>query len=542
MRNWKIWVAILAAAALVATGVLVIRNRNASSAEAEALSQVFAVQRGSLVASITPTGEVSARNREVLRFDVVEAELIELLVKAGQQIKAGDIIASIDTADLEHDLDQAEANLLSAEDNLENAMQPYSALDEKQAQVAVKQAQVSLEQAREELEEVLNPDSEAAEEAVADAAQDLQEAQEALVALQNDPSIDSQLETLQWKANQAEVDHGGFLQQTVITEEGLDKQLLAYNKMMDTRDALETSQTRAALNLLNAENKVILAQQALEEVEKELAKLRAGADELELAQAQNKVAQAEYNLAKAQDDLATVQAGPQQDDIELAQAKYDAAVANLAEAQEALDNAIMVAPFNGTIISTGADVGDLVDSGTTIATIADLNDLEITASVDETEISKLQVGQKATITFDAFSGLRFQGEVLEIPLEGTVVQNIVTYGVRVSLEGVEDVDISPGMTANLTIVVGQTEDALLVPVLAIQQSDDGNVLILQDASGSTVVTPVQVGLSNGLYVEIVRGLAEGDQVLVQYETEEAQTGVPGGGSVIRVPGMGGMGR
>ncbi|MFH1929764.1 MAG: efflux RND transporter periplasmic adaptor subunit [Chloroflexota bacterium] len=542
MRNWKTWIAILAAAALVATGVLVIRNRNASSAEAEALSQVFAVQRGSLVASITPTGEVSARNREVLRFDVVEAELIELLVKAGQQIKAGDIIASIDTADLERDLDQAEANLLSAEDNLENAMQPYSALDEKQAQVAVKQAQVSLEQAREELEEVLNPDSEATEEAVADAAQDLQEAQEALVALQNDPSIDSQLEILQWKANQAEVDHGGFLQQTVITEEGLDKQLLAYNKMMDTRDALEASQARAALNLLNAENKVILAQQALEEVEKELAKLRAGADELELAPAQNKVAQAEYNLAKAQVDLATVQAGPQQDDIELAQAKYDAAVANLAEAQEALDNAIMVAPFNGTIISTGADVGDVVDSGTTIATIADLNDLEITASVDETEISKLQVGQRATITFDAFSGLRFQGEVLEIPLEGTVVQNIVTYEVRVSLEGVEDVDISPGMTANLTIVVGQTEDALLVPILAIQQSDDGNVVILQDASGSTVVTPVQVGLSNGLYVEIVRGLAEGDQVLVQYETAATQTGFLGGGSVIRVPGMGGMGR
>ena len=98
------------------------------------------------------------------------------------------------------------------------------------------------------------------------------------------------------------------------------------------------------------------------------------------------------------------------------------------------------------------------------------------------------------------------------------------------------------MTANLTIVVGETEDALLVPTLAIQQSDDGNVVILQDASGSTVVTPVQVGLSNGVYVEILRGLVEGDQVLVQYETEETQFGFPGGGSVIRMPGMGGMGR
>ncbi|MCG2767038.1 MAG: efflux RND transporter periplasmic adaptor subunit [Anaerolineae bacterium] len=542
MKNRKTWIAIVAAAALVVAGVLVIRNRNGSSEEADELSQVFAAQRGSLVESITPTGEVSARNREVLIFDVSEAELIELLVRAGQKVSEGDVIASIDTADLERDLDQAEADLLAAEDSLERATQPYSALDEKQAQVAVSQALVSLEQAKEEVEEVQNPDVEATEKAVADATQNLQEAQETLVALQNDPSNDSLIEILQWKANQAEVDHGGFLQQTVITEEGMDKQLLAYNKMMDTRDALEAAQARAALNLLNGQNKVILAEQALAEAEEELTELRAGVDEMDLAQVQNKVAQAEYNLAKAQDDLTTIQAGPQQNNIELAQAKYSATVAALEEAQETLDGAVMVAPFDGTIMSTGADVGDLVDSGTPIATIADLNDLEITASVDETEISKLRVGQKASITFDAFPSIRLHGEIQEIPLEGSLIQNIVTYKVRVSLEGVEDVDIFPGMTANLTIVVGQNENALLVPALAIQQSDDGNVVILQDASGSTVVTPVQVGLSNGIYVEILRGLVDGDQVLVQYQTEETQLGFPGGGSIIRMPGMGGMGR
>ena len=197
----------------------------------------------------------------------------------------------------------------------------------------------------------------------------------------------------------------------------------------------------------------------------------------------------------------------------------------------------MVAPFDGTIITTGADVGDLVGVSTKIATIADLNDLEITAYVGETEISKLKLGQVANITFDAFPGLRFQGEVLEIPLEGSLSQSIVTYEVRVSLGAVEDVDISPGMTANLTIVVGEAEDALLVPSLAIQQSDDGNVVILQDPSGSTVVTPIQVGLSDGLYVEVLRGLVEGDQVLVQYQTEETQMMMPGGG-MMRMPGMG----
>ena len=537
MKNWKTWIALVVAAALVVAGVLVTRNRGASTAEADDMTQVFTVQRGSVTESITPTGEVNARNREVLRFEVAEAELIEMLAVAGQSVKEGDIIASIDTAELERDLDQAEADLLAAEDSLEKATEPYSALDEQQAQVAVSQALVSLDQAKEDLKELLNPDIEAAEEAVTDAEEDLQDAQAALAALQNDPSIDSQIEILVWKANEAEVAHGALLEQTVVTEEGLDKQLLAYNRMMDTRDALETAQTRAALNLLKAENEVILAAQALEDAQQELAEFLAGPDETELAQAQNKVAQAEYNLAKARDDLTTIQAGPQQDDVELAEAKYAAAVASQEEAQEALDGAVMVAPFDGTIITTGADVGDLVGVSTKIATIADLNDLEITAYVDETEISKLKLGQVANITFDAFPGLRFQGEVLEIPLEGSLSQSIVTYEVRVSLEGVEDVDISPGMTANLTIVVGEAEDALLVSSLAIQQSDDGNVVILQDPSGSTVVTPIQVGLSDGLYVEVLRGLVEGDQVLVQYQTEETQMMMPGGG-MMRMPGMG----
>jgi len=538
MKNWKSWIAIVAAAALVVAGVLVMRNRGASTAEADDMTQVFAVQRGSVTESVTPTGEVSARNREVLRFEVAEAELIEMFVVAGQSVKEGDIIASIATAELERDLDQAEADLLAAEDSLEKATEPYSALDEQQAQVAVSQALVSLDQAKEDLEELLNPDIEAAEEAVTDAEEDLQDTQASLEALQNDPSIDSQIDTLQWKANEAEVAHGALLEQSVVTEEGLDKQQLAYNKMMDTRDALETTQARAALDLLKAENEAILAAQGLEDAQEELADLLAGPDETELAQAQNKVAQAEYNLAKAQDDLATIQAGPQQDDIELAEAKYAVAVASLEEAQEALHGAVMVAPFDGTIITADADVGDLVGVSTKIAAIADLNDLEITAHVDETEISKLQLGQVANITFDAFPGLRFRGEILEIPLEGSLSQNIVTYDVRVSLEGVEEVDVSPGMTANLTIVVGEAEDALLVPSLAIQESDDGNVVILQDPSGSTVVTPIQVGLSDGLYVEVLRGLVEGDQVLVQYQTEETQMMMPGGG-MMRMPGMGG---
>jgi multidrug efflux pump subunit AcrA (membrane-fusion protein) len=76
------------------------------------------------------------------------------------------------------------------------------------------------------------------------------------------------------------------------------------------------------------------------------------------------------------------------------------------------------------------------------------------------------------------------------------------------------------MTANLTIITGESKNALLIPALAVQQGDSGDVVLVPDAAGTPVETPVQIGLGNGTYVEVLRGLNEGDQVLVVYDTTE----------------------
>jgi len=125
-----------------------------------------------------------------------------------------------------------------------------------------------------------------------------------------------------------------------------------------------------------------------------------------------------------------------------------------------------------------------------------------------------------------------------VPLQGNLVQNVLTYDVPVSLEGINGVALRPGMTANLNIVVGQRQDVLLVPALAVQQSDEGNVVLVQDTpDGPAVTTPVQVGLSDGTYVEIASGLIEGDRVLVEYQAADQQQG----GFFVGGPGMPGGG-
>jgi HlyD family secretion protein len=524
MKDWKTW-AIAGLIVLAGAGViLALRMRNTS--QETSFTQVVAVERGDLAATITPTGEVSAERRTQLSFNVSRIALAELYVIAGQQVKKGDVLARIDPAPLEQAVAQTEADLLSAQEALEEAQKPPTEMARLKADLEIVQAEVALEEAKQALEEALKPDSSAIENAT----RTLQQAEANLAALQSDSTTQSQIDRLQWLANEAEVKHGALLTSDLTTELGRDRLLLAYNNMLDTRDNLEAAKARAALDLLNAQDKVVQARDAL-------AKLKTGPDTAAVTQARYKVALAEYNLAQANDKLTTLLAGPDPKTLQLAQSRYDAAKATLDEAQTALEAATMVAPFDATVISVGAQVGDLVSSSTTVVTLADLSNMQILANVDETDISQVQVGQDVLITFDAFPGTQFWGNVLEVPLEGKLVQNIVRYEVRVSLQDASTAALRSGMTANLTIIVGYSPNALLLPVLAVRQAEQGYVVMLQASTrGATVAMPVEVGLSDGQYIEVLRGLNEGDRVLVEYQPVQQQQAVRFSGAGFTVPG------
>jgi HlyD family secretion protein len=520
------WVLVLGVlGGLAWAGMTLLSNQRAASEDSSSFTDVVTVERGSLTASVSPTGEVYAPRQVQLTCDVTRIPLLELNVAAGQEVKTGDVLARIDPASLERAVRQAQANLLSAEDALEQAQDPYTDLDRQQAELAVAQAQTALEAAQQDLADLQDPELEAAQTAVEDAIQQLKQAQDDLASLQEDEAILEEIDRLQWEANEAEAAHGELLAKNGSGEVYQDRLRLAYNRMLDAQEALETAKLQAALNLLHAETQVVEAQEALADAKASLADLQAGPTALELAQARNQVAQAAYNLTKAEDDLATIVAGPDANEIQVAQASYNAVLAALEEAQATLEAATMLAPFDGTVVSVGAEVGDLVSSGTVVVSLADLTQLRVRASVDETDISQVEVGQPVQITFDAFPGRQFQGQVLEVPLEGELSQNIVIYQVLISLEGTEAVALKSGMTANLQIIVGQRENALLVPLLAVQQGDTGDVVLVQDVPGeSAVQAPVELGLNDGTYVEVLRGLNEGDQVVVQYDTSEQTTG------------------
>jgi RND family efflux transporter MFP subunit len=526
-------------------------------------------------------GEVLARIEDTtLERAVTQAEA-DLTVAKDDLEKAQIPFSELDTVQARLAVTQAGVALEEAREAVEAVQNPDSELDLTEARLAVDQAEIELQDAKEAVEALLDPDLESARTAVRDSSVDLEDAKRQLVVVQNDPDNAERLRTLEYEAvwyrnnyweAQERFDKGKIDQQKLDWEysnmlaaeeklraaqvrgesdlanaqQQVTKSTEAYREALDTLSELQGDPD--PLELARAEDGVTQAQYNLAKAQEELVTVEAGPGSLELTRVQTQVGQAEYNLAKAEADLAEIEAGPDPKEIEVAQAKVVSAQATLDEARAALKAATMIAPFDGTVISLGSEVGDLISSSTIVVSLADLSNLRVRAIVDETDISKVEIGQEVGITFDAFPGHQFRGQVLEVPLQGTLAQNILTYDVPTSLEGTREVALKPGMTANLSIVVGRRENVLLVPKMAVRQGEDGNVVTVQDTlQGAEVAVPVQAGLSDGMYVEVIRGLNEGDLVVVDYALQE--DGVAdfrgfGGmmGGMGRVPGGGPRGR
>ncbi|MEI6581034.1 MAG: efflux RND transporter periplasmic adaptor subunit [bacterium] len=199
----------------------------------------------------------------------------------------------------------------------------------------------------------------------------------------------------------------------------------------------------------------------------------------------------------------------------------------LADAKDALSKYNIVAPFSGTIASVPVNLGDNAGSGTILATIITSKKLA-TIPLNEVDIAKIKLGQKATLTFDAIPDLTITGRVEEIDSIGTVSQGVVNYNVKISFD-TNDTRVKPGMSTSAAIITNIKQNILTVPGAAVK-SQNGTSYVqtfttaLPKAAlgvqGSPSIIPptnvtVTTGLSSDTLVEITSGLNEGDIVVTK---------------------------
>ena len=532
MRQLKRFLPILVIlSAVAAGGIWYYQTRVALPADAasDGFTQVVSVQQGDLSASISVVGELYAVQQEDLYFDRLSdtTPLLTLSVEAGHLVEEGQVLATIDTSPYRQALDQGESDLQEAEELLADLQTPPSDLDVAEADLAVAQAQLRREQAKQKLEDLLNPDvSSTLESALNNARDDLAQArlQESLEQYGTLAKGERDLlYAIDWhdrRINELELlvsDGQASLEQI---EELADER----DELVETRSDLARVQSQRELALQVAAAETAAAVAAVADAEEALAEAQAGVDGLDLAKAELAIREAEVGLAEAQEKRAELDEGVDPVDLAAAQASLDKKRLAVAEVEADLAAATMGAPFDGTVLRTSVEQGNLINKSRKILTVANLNELRVRAAVDETTVRQVVEGQAAVITFDAFPGQQFGGQVLSVPLQGTLQGDVMVYQVPVLLEGAEELPLLVGMTANVEIRVGQVENVLLVPTMALQSSGGFYQVLVaggSDPEAAPQAVPVEVGLSDGMYTEIVRGLNAGDQVVVQIQASDS---------------------
>ena len=208
----------------------------------------------------------------------------------------------------------------------------------------------------------------------------------------------------------------------------------------------------------------------------------------------------------------------------------------LEDAKEKLKDYYVYAPFGGEISQVSVSNGDAVSSATSLAIL--ITDQKIAElSLNEIDMAKVQVGDDATLTFDALPDLTLSGKVIEVDPIGIESQGVVSYTIKISLDK-NDERLKPGMTVNADIITETKKDTLLLSNSAVKTQGDSNyveVVNKEDISASSEMKngvalntapkrqPIKIGISNDEFTEILSGLNEGDYVVLKTVNSNSTT-------------------
>jgi HlyD family secretion protein len=203
-----------------------------------------------------------------------------------------------------------------------------------------------------------------------------------------------------------------------------------------------------------------------------------------------------------------------ENDSRLAQAMVDKAQANLAEEEIQLSYATITVPIDGIVAFVSTQEGETVVASLnapTFVTLIDLRKLEVTVFVDETDIGRIKVGQRAKFTVDTYANQFFNGKVREIHPKAVIKDNVVNYEVILDIEKKKAAKLRPEMTANVVVTTGTRKNVLTLPKEAVKREGKKTFVVMQ-VNGELEDKPIELGWRDSGRIEVVSGLKEGDLI------------------------------
>ena len=445
-----------------------------NSASASSFTREATVERGTVLAQVSASGNLALAAQSSLAFGA-SGKVTAVKVSVGQQVTAGQVLATIDPTAANLALTEANEQLTVAQDNLAKAQDGPSA-----QQQAVDDDQLTSD-----------------ENAVTDA-QDNLNAAEAL------PTCSGKTVT-------------GCTTSAQLTQD--------QNSLTNAEDSLQTAKDTQALN-----NQV---------------------DPGTIAQDQEAVtqAQASVNTAQQEVDGTTITAPSAGTILTIAgqvgtEASAGSSTTGATSSSSGSGSSGSTTGSTGstTTGSTSSSTGSSSSSASTFITMADVNQLQITADVSETDIDSIKDGQDATITLNALPDTPLGATVSSVSPTSTTVSNVVENAVTLNLVGNTPSGVRPGQSASILITTGEASNALYVPSSAITTTGDSSYVTVV-AQGKDVPTKVTTGVVGTTDTEITSGLTQGQEVLETISTSSTTSttgrGFGGIGGGTGATGLGG---
>lgn len=546
-----------------------------------------AVEKGTLIISVSGSGQVSALDQLDIKSKV-KGDVLAVYVNKGQEIKKGEIIARLDSADFQKAVSDAQDSLETAQIELEDLSSPPDELTLLKAENTIIQSRNSLERLR--LDQT--DDYQKALDTIKRSKEDIESAYKNTLntitnAFGDMPAVMTGLNNIlysyeiaqseitlsnyQWNISvyenafesqdrsevalfirsaedsykQAKKNYDQNFENYKKTRYDSDEKIIEdlLNQTIETAESIaqavkdQTNLISLVINYLSNHNQrvynnlnsyqadlksysskatshyssLLSIQRTLEDSRE--AKTDAEQDLAEMEKTQPlDLQEAEISLAEKEKSLTELKAGPDELDIRAKKLVVEQKQDTLISAKQDLADCNIFAPFDGIITEVKAKKHDSVSAGAILANIITHQKIaEIT--LNEIDVAKIKIGQKANITFDALEDLNITGEVIEADTLGTTTQGVVTYGVKIAFDAQDD-RIKPGMSLSTEIITSAKQNILVVPSSAIKQNSDMSYVQILSANIASAIS-VQIGLSNDTMTEILDGLKQGDIIVTQ---------------------------
>jgi HlyD family secretion protein len=515
-------ISILAALVVIAGGYYVF----VSSGTTQTTYGIATVATSTLVTSVSGTGQVSGQN-QINVLPQASGQVVAVDVVSGQRVAAGQTIAVLDQQSARLGLAQAQASLQTAQANYDKLMAGITPQSLAVDKLSVTLAQNALANAYQNLLMQMQSSYTQVDGIVRNQLDPLfsngQSANPTLTFQTSDTQagIDASWSRVQvgadlnaWQALLGTVSATSspaqFDAAVAQSQAYLSAARDVSNHLMDALTSAITMPGFTASTIANDKSTVDSARSSINQIISGL------------VSSYQSARNAELSLQQAQASLAVQIPPPQQEDIETAQAQITSAKAQLQSAQNTFNNTIITAPFSGQIAALNVQVGDQASSGSAVATLVSQKKIA-QISLNEVDVVNVQVGEKATLTFDAVDGLSIAGTVAEVDAVGTATQGVVNYTAKIEFD-TQDPRIKSGMSVTADIVTKVDQNVLTVPNGAVKTQGSQSYVLVLDKNAL-----MPASSSSAMYISTT---APRRQVVTVGDANDTDTEITSGGRRI----------